>query len=1058
MASQNASSLEVDQTVTCPGSEDNAVLQQYANRPFSSFSKVSGLKQTFKGKASERETRAGNGETAKGMGQSVKGNREEEKGLEKVKAEQKGQGEEKGEEKVREQRKAEENEGKETGEGLPLSDSDIDFMMKAGKPFQTWSSYKAKTDEELSFEKGQEIMILEEYSDGRCRGLLIEKEGVFPKAALFSRRGGSHPGKLDSDRIATLSKDEEPELSLHEPGNGLSPHSSDRETPLSDLRTLLVVTYLEDACIGRPSRFKDGEKELRWYRLYNSRWLVWLLYLSVWVDLLLVLFEKPAHPSMLLPYWATMLVEIVCLGYFGVRIYHGSLLVADWREYWCDRKTLVVVILSALTLLDMLIYIIVESTCCAEKGIRITRALRPLFLVNFSDFRQIRKAFRNIRKTLPDVIAVLILVLITTAVFAILAVEMFEPKNLTDYKGRPYFNTYLDAFFFLYVLMTTANNPDVMMPAYNLNAWFSLFFIAFVCICMYIFMSIFLAVVYSNYKKHLKKEVQKSVSRKVESIRKIFKILKTQVDGMWVVTEEKYHAVVNFVKPSWSPAKVLLLWQVLDEKCQGYIEKAQFFHIVDFFNVEIVEVKHEEVLWERCCPSIYNSKISQIICKIIKHPAFRIFFDFAIVANAVFIGLDLNVDSEEDGEFFFLVLFDIEIALKFYAYGVRGFFRRWWNIFDLLIMGAATIALLVEAGVKAADETWQPSRTTLDVFMVLRVLRLVKIVGSIERFKVVIRTLLQIGPAISTYGAIMLVFFYFFAVIGMEAFGGKISYYELSKWTGNATNTTDVTGSLPTITTYSMTVPPEVSNMTVPQYVKLCGGHQELEGSDFSDLQYCKNNFNHFTSALVVLFDLTVVNQWHIVTQGFVLMTHWTARIYFLCFHLICVILVLNIFVAFILEAFMLQYESSVSKFETAVERKIEELGVGMKMTPRIEHLHSGPLVEDPPDNTEGPVSLKKVGPLRNGSSLNGSSQKTVQELAVEQNLRFRLSRKIQNAEILLQKMFEDELENKDLDADMEEEDTSSDYGEESPNDELGVGAYYSGHSPSKRRTASTHS
>ena len=42
--------------------------------------------------------------------------------------------------------------------------------------------------------------------------------------------------------------------------------------------------------------------------------------------------------------------------------------------------------------------------------------------------------------------------------------------------------------------------------------------------------------------------------------------------------------------------------------------------------------------------------------------------------------------------------------------------------------------------------------------------------------------------------------------------------------------------------------------------------------------------------------------------------------------------LFLSIFVAFILEAFMLQYDSTVSKFETAVEKKIGELGVGVGM------------------------------------------------------------------------------------------------------------------------------
>ena len=34
-------------------------------------------------------------------------------------------------------------------------------------------------------------------------------------------------------------------------------------------------------------------------------------------------------------------------------------------------------------------------------------------------------------------------------------------RNLKDIHGKPYFTNYLDVFFRLYVLTTTANNPDV---------------------------------------------------------------------------------------------------------------------------------------------------------------------------------------------------------------------------------------------------------------------------------------------------------------------------------------------------------------------------------------------------------------------------------------------------------------------------------------------------------------------------------------------------------------------------------------------------------------------
>jgi hypothetical protein len=66
---------------------------------------------------------------------------------------------------------------------------------------------------------------------------------------------------------------------------------------------------------------------------------------------------------------------------------------------------------------------------------------------------------------------------------------------------------------------------------------------------------------------------------------------------------------------------------------------------------------------------------------------------------------------------------------------------------------------------------------------------------------------------------------------------------------------------------------------------------------------YCANNFSNLGRALVVLFELLVVNQWHVITEGFVLAagSRWV-RLYFIAFHLLTVIVVLNIFTAFVLE------------------------------------------------------------------------------------------------------------------------------------------------------------
>ena len=86
----------------------------------------------------------------------------------------------------------------------------------------------------------------------------------------------------------------------------------------------------------------------------------------------------------------------------------------------------------------------------------------------------------------------------------------------------------------------------------------------------------------------------------------------------------------------------------------------------------------------------------------------------------------------------------------------------------------------------------------------------------------------------------MVLFYYFFAIIGMECFSGLIKY------TGNYGNTGGGGGNC---------------------------GNPKLTGSMFYRDHYCSNNFNDIIKSFVTLFQLMVVNQWHVITEGHVIVT-----------------------------------------------------------------------------------------------------------------------------------------------------------------------------------------
>lgn len=71
--------------------------------------------------------------------------------------------------------------------------------------------------------------------------------------------------------------------------------------------------------------------------------------------------------------------------------------------------------------------------------------------------------------------------------------------------------------------------------------------------------------------------------------------------------------------------------------------------------------------------------------------------------------------------------------------------------------------------------------------------------------------------------------YYIFAMVGMELFKGTIQFFD---------------------------------NGALKPGHEFCG-NPLLNGSAFAKSSYCRNNFNNVISSFILLFELTVVNQWH---------------------------------------------------------------------------------------------------------------------------------------------------------------------------------------------------
>jgi two pore calcium channel protein 3 len=595
----------------------------------------------------------------------------------------------------------------------------------------------------------------------------------------------------------------------------------------------------------------------------------------------LALVEKPAVKVLGVHWRAVFGLELICLVACSCRVLHLRLCLRR-GDFWSDIKNCVIIASIAIMFIDVVVWLAYKEVAGREV-IRVSRVLRPILIFNFSDNRNLRKLLRNIKKTVVDVISVLVLIFLFIAIFAMMATKFFERRTLIDPHGDPYLDNFLDSYWNLYVLMTTANSPDVSLPAFRSEQAFFFFFMPFSVITTFILMNILLAVVYKHYKMHLLEEVKVDVGIIQGNLIKAFGLLKDPQTNH-IEKDVWLKASKEFGCPDALP---ILYWDYMvpNQDLPG-ISLQAFFKITDLLSSKIMIVMTKKTWLELRVPFIYNSSLSCYLRWVVDHIAFTLFYDALIFANAVVLSIKNSPTYLED---IFLVLFNIEIKLKLYTYGPRKFVGSAWNCYDCLVIYSATIFRLVvdvENFQDTKDE--EMSAVFLDMVLTLRVLRLLKLLLSIPQLRLIVSTVMQIVPSMGSYALLLFLFYYMYAIVGMELFAGK------------------------------------VVNDTIN-----CG-EDALNGTDFVTEKYCILSFNNILYSFVVLWTLTLVNQWHIIAGGFVAVTTKASRIYFLSFHVLIVLIILNIFLAFVIEAFMLQIDLDRKKQE-GIDEHLDERGMNAR-------------------------------------------------------------------------------------------------------------------------------
>uniref|UniRef100_A0A3Q3G8B9 Voltage-dependent L-type calcium channel subunit alpha n=1 Tax=Kryptolebias marmoratus TaxID=37003 RepID=A0A3Q3G8B9_KRYMA len=130
----------------------------------------------------------------------------------------------------------------------------------------------------------------------------------------------------------------------------------------------------------------------------------------------------------------------------------------------------------------------------------------------------------------------------------------------------------------------------------------------------------------------------------------------------------------------------------------------------------------------------------------------------------------------------FTGLFTVEMILKLIAFKPRGYFSDPWNVFDfLIVIGSIIDVILSEINVNVSSPTpsllpslpnpEENARISITFFRLFRVMRLVKLLSRGEGIRTLLWTFIKSFQALPYVALLIVMLFFIYAVIGMQMFG-----------------------------------------------------------------------------------------------------------------------------------------------------------------------------------------------------------------------------------------------------------------------------------------------
>ena len=113
---------------------------------------------------------------------------------------------------------------------------------------------------------------------------------------------------------------------------------------------------------------------------------------------------------------------------------------------------------------------------------------------------------------------------------------------------------------------------------------------------------------------------------------------------------------------------------------------------------------------------------------------------------------------------FFTSVFLLEAVFKMYALSVRMYFADSWNTFDFAVVTFSIAGIITDIALNRP-------LPVVGLLRVLRVARIFRLIPKMKGLKTLFETLVVSLPALINVGSVLILFFFIFAIMGMNLFG-----------------------------------------------------------------------------------------------------------------------------------------------------------------------------------------------------------------------------------------------------------------------------------------------